>query len=289
MLICKYSLYDDIKKSVVSKRQLSVVLLASFIVVSLVSTVLLGTPAFAQNQTDTDDKTIEQATKAVTPELERMTFRVNFSGDDCTIPEKFDIIPLSKCENNHMTISILPEHARDLFKMDSGISPGKPDYFKTDMSIFNESVKYFIQKNNVISERALGNDVADTNPKIVKTIIHVDTKNCVFPEKLGLNKTEFNCKQSKMVVHIPSSSITDLIDLDFVKKITQYQKPCPECYLLPMPIEELIEKPIISKQQEMSSNNIDIGLYHFVLISIVTICLTALVYLQYRKKEKIEA
>ena len=56
-----------------------------------------------------------------------------------------------------------------------------------------------------------------------------------------------------------------------------------------MPIEELIEKPIISKQQEMSSNNIDIGLYHFVLISIVTICLTALVYLQYRKKAKIEA
>ena len=261
-----------------------------FFAVSLVSTVLLGTPAFAQNQTDTDGKTIEQATKAVTPELERMTFRVVFSGDDCTIPEKFDVIPLSECENNHMTVSVLPEHVFDLFKMDSGIFRAKEgSNLKIDTHTLLKQVEYLIQKNRMTSERLLGNDVADTNPKIVKTIIHVDTKNCVFPEKLGLNKTEFNCKQSKMVVHIPSSSITDLIDLDFVKKITQYQKPCPECYLLPMPIEELIEKPIISKQQEMSSNNIDIGLYHFVLISIVTICLTALVYLQYRKKAKIEA
>ena len=267
----------------------------SLLVIVSFTTLSYGDFAFAQ----TEDQANNTKT---TPELERMTFRVNFSGDDCTISEKFDVIPLSECEMikgiPHMTISVLPGHVSELmFKMDSEIHQAKEgSNLKIDTTTLLKQVEYLIQKNRMISERASGNDVADINPKIVKTIIHVDTKNCVFPEKLGLNKTEFDCKQSKMVVHVPSSSITDLIDLDFVKRINIWMDISSMSFTLPSEVgNEVLPVTIPSeKDNEVlpvtipSEKDNVIGLYYIVLILIVVICLTVFVYLQYRKKEKIE-
>ena len=267
-------------------------ILSLLVIVSFTSLAYVEFPsAFAQTEVQ------ENTTKTTIPELERMVLSVHINDDSCTIPEKFDAIVL-KCQDNHLIISIPPEQLGGLFSLDSKVFPGKPNYFgsdspdysKADLFIAYESSNYLTQKNKMISERALGNDVVDVTPKIVKMTIQVDAKNCVFPENLGLNKTEFDCKQSKMIVNAPASSIGDLVNLDFVKAIVQYQKPCPECYSLPMPFEET---PVISEQTPIKStitteSNAQDYTSFLLILFIVPVSVVAILCWRLRKKEKIE-
>ena len=282
-----------------------------FIAVSLVSTVLLGTPAFAQNQTDTDGKTIEQATKAVTPELERMTFRVVFDGDDCIIPEKFDVISLSKCEMikgiPHMTISVLPRHVSELmFKMDSGIFESR-DQFKMDMTTFYKILGYQIQKNNVISERALGNDVKDVEDKLVRAILYMEKGQCDFPKELNVKLIDTDCKPLhdyiqypyQIAVDVPVSKLLELEKLDYVKKIDDTYLRYSDFIVPNVVIESSTNNIEQGKTESSTSNNqieptiieSDTNDYtpYILILIIIPVSVVITLFWRLRKKAKIEA
>ena len=269
---------------------------------------MLDTSAFAQNQTDTDDKSIESDTKAVTPELERMTFRVVFDGDDCIIPEKFDVISLSKCEMikgiPHMTISVLPRHvghAGDLFKMDSGILPSN-DQFKMDTTTFYKISGYQIQKNNVISERALGNDVKDVEDKMIRVVVAVEKDQCTFPDDLNIRLIDTNCStiledffmyDYHVAVNVPISKLQELEQLDYVISIDDDyvldEFEVPLLYDEPQPYDEKLslipsDKDTSAKLITMESNSNMI--YGAILIGIVVAFTIFVIFLRRRKRVK---
>ena len=310
VLIYENVITDKIKKSFTSDQRF-ITILTLLAIVSF-TTLSYADYAFAQNQTDTDGKTIESDTKAITPELERMTFRVFFDGNDCTSSEKFDIISLSKCEMikgiPHMTISILPEHVADLFNMDSRILLDKPDYFKTDMPLVYERVKYLVQKNNVISERALGNDVKDAEDKIVRVVVAVEKDQCTFPDDLNIRLIDTNCStisedffkyDYQVAVNIPISKLQELEQLDYVISIDhdyildefEVQEPY-EIEVVPQPYDEELslipsDKDTSAKLITMESNSNMI--YGVILIGIVVTSTIFVIFLRCRKRIKIEA
>ncbi len=174
----------------------------------------------------------QDTTKTTIYEPERMTFRVYFDGNDCTIPEKFDVIPLSKCEMTdgkpHMTISVLPKHVGELmFKMYSGIFPSK-DQFKTDLVTFYKSLAYQVQKNNVLYDRSLGYDVRDIEDKMVNVVIAVEKDRCDFPDNLNIKLIDTDCSTPsedffrydyQLAATIPISKLQELEQLDYVISI----------------------------------------------------------------------
>ena len=206
------------------------IIILSLLVIVSFTTLSYADFAFAQTEDQANN------TKN-TPELERMTFRVVFNGNDCTISEKFDVIPLSKCEmikdhlRPHMTISVLPRQVVELMlQMDSDMLPSSVDNPRIFTSVFYELLDYQIQKNNVISERALGNDnVKDVEDKLVRVILTMEKGQCDFPKELNVKLIDTDCKSrysqypNQIAVDVPVSKLLELEKLDYVKKIdSQY-------------------------------------------------------------------
>ena len=271
-------------------------ILSLLVIVSFTSLAYVEFPsAFAQTEVQ------ENTTKTTIPELERMTFRVYFDGNDCTIPEKFDVIPLSKCEMTdgkpHMTVSVLPEHVIEMmFKNYSEISPAK-GYFKTDLTTFYKTLEHLIQKNNVINERALGNVVQDVEDKLVRVILYMEKGQCDFPRELNVKLIDTDCKPMEdyyqypyqIAVDVPILKLLELEKLDYVKKInddytrdSDFIEPDPVNFVLP-------DNDLSSSESKLvTSSEPDNEKYSFLVFVIVPVSVTVILFLCIRKRKKIK-
>ena len=281
MLICKYSLYDDIKKSVVSKRQLSVVLLASLIAVSLVSMVLLGTPAFAQNQTDTDGKTIEQAT---------ITMNVMLRDGQCDLLEKFAAVSSTKCDTTKsdwqpLIITFPPENLRDMNDIDIMNLSFKPGSINDKMD-FQLWLAYadHLGHQNKLAQRG---DSPTQGPIIKNVQVYLNENECKFVDDLGIKESDFSCKNG-IVLDVSASTLQKLFDLDFVTTLKIFVPYLAGSYGLPENIE-----PIISEQSPIAPTTIesDTSDYtsYFIVLIIIPVFVVITLFWRLRKKAKIEA
>ncbi|MCE2507366.1 MAG: hypothetical protein J4F36_13060, partial [Nitrosopumilaceae archaeon] len=261
----------------------------------------------------------QDTTKTTIYEPERMTFRVHFHGGDCIIPEKFDVIPLSKCEMTdgkpHMTISVLPKHVGELmFRMDSPMFPSV-DQFKTDGVTFYKSLAYQVQKNNVLYDRSLGYDVRDIEDKMVNVVIAVEKDRCDFPDNLNIKLIDTDCSTPsedffkydyQLAATIPISKLQELEQLDYVISIdhdyvidtfivtnVDIVEPPLDVDIVEPPLDVENPNTILSinyMSSELTTEDSTFQQFVVILIGVISILTTLIVFLKMRRRRiKLEA
>ena len=257
-----------------------------FIAVSLVFTVMLGTPAFAQNQTDTDGKTIEQAT---------ITMNAVLADGKCDQLEKLNATSLTKCDSDKKDLQFLvitfpPENFWYMFLSETGIVPVGGSYSdKMDYQLWAKYAGYLAQQNK-LTQRG-DTDFSSIKDEPVTVKLYLNENKCKFVDGLGIKESDFSCK-NKMVVDVPPSKLEKIANLDFVESIK-----------LPS-ADEIVEvegitfpdngEPSISERNPITtsitteSDTQDYTPYILILI-IIPVSVVITLFWRLRKKAKIEA
>ena len=190
-----------------------------FIAVSLVFTVMLGTSAFVQNQTDTDGKTIEQATITTNAHLS--------NNPKCDTLEKYDVVMSPKCDSasNYevVVITFPPKFFYHIFHKDTGIIPGGGSYSqKMDYQLWAKYAGYLAQQNKLAQRGET--DFSSIKDEPVKVTVYLNENECKFVDGLGIKESDFSCK-NEMPLDVPPSNLEKLADLDFVTTVGMYLEP----------------------------------------------------------------
>ena len=184
------------------------------LLIMIVLAISIGiTPAFAQNQTDTDGKTIEQAT---------ITMNVVLADGKCDQLEKINATFLTKCDSSKMerqffVITFPPENFRKMTLDTPDLKPSDGIYTdKMDVKLWKKYAEY-LGKQNKLTQRG-DTDFSSIQDKTVTVKVHLNENECKFVDGLGIKESDFSCK-NKMVVDVPPSKFEKLSDLDFVESI----------------------------------------------------------------------
>ena len=177
-----------------------------------------------------------------------------------------------------------------------------------DMTTFYKILGYQIQKNNVISERALGNDVKDVEDKLVRAILYMEKGQCDFPKELNVKLIDTDCKPSEdyiiypyqIAVDIPVSKLSELENLDYVFQIKSHYDPPSDQQNEELSFhvfDEDIKSNTVSDKDipvklataKLTTEESNLTPYIVILISIVVIITAFVIFLRMRKRVKIEA
>ena len=251
-----------------------------FIAVSLVFTVMLDTPAFAQNQTDTDGKTIEQATITTNAHLS--------NNPKCDTLEKYGAIMSPKCDSDKKDLQFIiitfpPEFFYHMFHSETGLVPVGGSYSqKMDYQLWAKYAGYLAQQNKLIQRG--DTDFSSIKDELVQVTVYLNENECKFVDGLGIKESDFSCK-NEMPLDVPPSKLKKLADLDFVTTVGMYLEPNWNVF---EDTEPLIseQSPIEPTTIESSTN--DYTPYILVLI-IIPVSVAITLFWRLRKKAKIEA
>ena len=255
------------------KLFLSIVLFAiSFVVID---------SAFAQNQTDTDGKTIEQAT---------ITMNVVLKDGACDQLEKINAVSSTKCDSNKMdrqflTITFPPENYRDMYnRITLAMKPSNGTY--TDRMDYQLWLAYadHLGHQNKLAQRG---DSPTQGPIIKNVQVHLNENKCKLVDDLGIKESDFSCKNG-IVLDVSASTLQKLFDRDFVTTLKVFVPYNSTKYELPENTEPLISQQSIVEPTTIESSTNDYTPYIPVLI-IIPVFVVITLFWRLRKKAKIEA
>ena len=259
------------------------------LLIMIVLVISIGiTPAFAQNQTDTDGKTIEQAT---------ITINVVLYDGECDLLEKLNATSLTKCNSNKtelqfFVITFPPENfhkmgydrAYDSITRSDGIYTDK-----MDDKLWEQYAEY-LGKQNKLTQRG-ETDFSSIKDEPVKVKLYLNENECKFVDGLGIKESDFSCK-NKMVVDVPSSKLEKIVNLDFVESIKlPYADEIWEVEGITFPDNgepSISERNPIESTTTTESDTNDYTPYIPVLI-IIPVFVVITLFWRLRKKAKIEA
>ena len=276
VLIYENVITDKIKKSFTSDQRFITILT----LLAIVSFTTLSYADYAFAQTDTGDKSIEQAT---------ITMNVVLKDGACDQLEKLNATSLTKCDNKKaelqfFVITFPPENFRDM-GYTHPIKPIPGTYTDImDDQLWLAYTDHLVQQNKL----AQRGDSPTQGPIIKNVQVYLNENECKLVDDLGIKESDFSCKNG-IVLDVSASTLQKLTDLDFVKRLKIYNDPD----LFPNTLPENIE-PIISEQSpiaptittEPSTN----GYTPYILILIIMpVSVAITLFWRLRKKAKIEA
>ena len=251
------------------------------LLIMIVLAISIGiTPAFAQNQTDTDGKTIEQAT---------ITMNAHLSNNPkCDTLEKYGAIMSPKCDSDKkdfqfIIITFPPKFFYHIYNSENGIRATGGSYSdKMDYQLWAKYAGYLAQQNKLTQRGET--DFSSIKDEPVKVTVYLNENECKFVDGLGIKESDFSCK-NEMPLDVPPSNLEKLADLDFVTTVKVYDGEDPFAF---EELESSVSEQSPIEPTTIESDTQDYTSYLPVLI-IIPVSVVITLFWRLRKKAKIEA